>query len=219
MKILDEKELSAAEEERAIKQLQRVSIIVDVLFALMIFRLFTLMPNPTLDGFDRSNVTDVLLTSYLNYAAIGVGLVLTLLYWGLNNVVFNNLKRTNPLHSVLTIVQVFLLMLYLYFVKLDLEMDSPLVILIAQSVSLALAGFAALLAWYYANRNNLVSKKLTTEELDKIYLKIMPEPIVSVLTIPFAWFGPGIWTASWLLLIPVGMLSKYLRGKIVKRKQ
>ncbi|WP_420580799.1 hypothetical protein [Reichenbachiella sp.] len=217
MKIFDEKKLTEAEEERCIRQLDRVSTIVDVLFALMIFRLFTLMPNPTLDGFDSSNVTEILLTSYLNYAAIIIGLTLTLLYWGQNNTIFNNLKRTSSFHSVLTIVQVFTMMLYIYFVKLDLEMDSPLIIMLAQSITLALAGFVGISAWYYANRNNLISDKLTTKELDKIYLKIMPEPIVSVLTIPFAWFGPDIWSASWLLLVPVGMLSKYWRSKIVSR--
>jgi hypothetical protein len=98
-----------------------------------------------------------------------------------------------------------------------MEMDAPVIVLIMESITLAIAGFISLYTWYYSIKNDLISSTLTKEEMDKTYLKLMPEPIVSVLTIPFAQFGPGIWTASWLLLIPVGMLSKYWRRKLVKR--
>lgn len=206
-----------AQKERGKYQLGRVSTIMDVLYALMIFRVFTLMPNPSLDHFDSTNVSEVLMSSIINYAAIAVAIVLILLYWNLNNIQFNNLTRTNGRHAVLSIIQVFFLMLYLYFVKLDLELEAPLIVMIMESVTLAIAGFISLYAWHYSNISKIVSESLTKEEKNQIYLKLMPEPIVSVLTIPFAYFGPGIWTASWLLLVPVGMLSKYFRSRIVKR--
>jgi hypothetical protein len=65
----------------------------------------------------------------------------------------------------------------------------------------------------------LIGKKISKEEQDKVYLKLIPEPVVSVLSFPFAVFGPDIWTLSWLLLIPVGYLSKRWQTKIVKKSQ
>jgi len=219
MELSKQNEETDAQKQRGKYQLKRVQTIVDVLFALMIFRIFTLMPDPEIDHFDKTNVTEVLTHSYLNYATIAIGMILLLLYWGLNNVQFNNLKRTDGKHAVLTILQVFFLMLYLYFIRLDMQLDAPVIVLAMESVTLAIAGFISLYTWYYSIKNNLISSTLTKDEIGKTYLKLMPEPIVSVLTIPFAQFGPGIWTASWLLLIPVGMLSKYLRNKMMNSEQ
>jgi len=50
------------------------------------------------------------------------------------------------------------------------------------------------------------------------YLKLMPEPITSRLTIPFAVFGPDIWTASWLLMIPVSYTLKRIRTRMEEKK-
>ena len=47
-----------------------------------------------------------------------------------------------------------------------------------------------------------------------MYLKYLPEPIVSVLTLPLAYFGPLVWTLGWLLLIPVGWGLKKYRHRI-----
>jgi nitrogen fixation-related uncharacterized protein len=63
----------------------------------------------------------VLSESYLNYSVIIIGLVLVILYWGMNNLQFGNLERTDSRHATLSILQVFTLMLYIYFVRLDLQ--------------------------------------------------------------------------------------------------
>jgi hypothetical protein len=52
---------------------------------------------------------------------------------------------------------------------------------------------------------------LTSLERDQVYLKLMPEPITAILTIPFASIGPNYWTFSWLLLIPVSWILKKIR--------
>jgi len=54
-------------------------------------------------------------------------------------------------------------------------------------------------------------------ELDKTYLKLMPEPITSLLTFPFAVFGADIWTASWLLMVPVSYILKRIRIRMKTR--
>ncbi len=204
------KEVTEALVERGEKQLFRLSVIIDVLYALMIYKLFTLMPNPQIDGFGREELFKVLTESYLNYTVILIGLVLVIIYWGLSNLQFGNLKRTNSKHSVISIVQIFTLMLYIYFVRLDAEFEGEVLLMQLQSAFLAIAGFLSLWSWHYALKHDLVSNAPTEIEKETLYFKLVPEPLVSLLTLPLAYFGPLIWTLGWLLLIPVGWaLKKY----------
>ena len=211
-------EITPAIIERGERQLNRIMIIIDVLYALMIFQLFMMMPRPEIDNFTANELVTVLRTSYINYLAMFVGMVLILLYWGQNHVVFGNLDRTDGTLSVIAILQTFILMLYLYFVRLDLEMGGQTLVLRMESVSLAIAGGIGVWAWHYANKRQLFSDKLSDLEVNKTYVKLMPEPITSILTIPFAVFGPDIWTLSWLLMIPVSYILKRIR-KRMKSKQ
>lgn len=212
------KDPSSAQMDRGKRQLFRLEVLIDVLFALMIYKLFTLMPNPQVDGFGRAQLYEVLTTSYLNYTVIIIGLVLILLYWGMNNMQFGNLERTDGKHATLSILQVFSLMIYIYFVRLDAEFEGEVFLMQAQSIFLAIAGFLSVGSWHYANKNGLVGDAPSELEKDRIYIKLMPEAIVSILTIPLAWFGPIIWTIGWLLLIPVEMISKAIQKKMKASK-
>ena len=208
------KEITQALIERGEKQLLRLGVIVDVLYALMIYKLFTLMPNPEIDGFGRDELYEVLTESYLNYTVILIGLVLVILYWGMNNLQFGNLKRTNSTHSALSILQIFSLMLYIYFVRLDAQFAGEVTLMQMQSLFLAIAGFLSVWSWHYALKNNLVSDAPTNLEKETMYIKFLPEPLVSVLTFPLAWFGAGVWTLGWLLLIPIGWAVKKYRHNL-----
>lgn len=213
--LTSKKEITEAIIERGGKQLFRLAVIIDVLYALMIYKLFLLMPNPEIDGFGRDELYKVLTESYLNYTVITIGLVLIILYWGMSNLQFGNLKRTNSTHSALSILQVFSLMLYIYFVRLDAQFEGVVLLMQMQSLFLALAGFLSVGSWHYALKNNLVSDAPSKLEKETMYIKFLPEPVVSLLTFPLAWFGPGIWTLGWLLLIPAGWLAKKFIPKIL----
>ncbi len=204
-----------ATRERGEKQLFRLSVIIDVLYALMIYKLFTLMPNPEIDGFGREQLVQVLTKSYLNYTVILIGLVLVILYWGLSNTQFGNLKRTNSFHATLSILQVFTLMLYIYFVRLDAEFEGERFLMQMQSLFLAAAGFLSVWSWHYALKNDLVSDAPTQIEKEALYIKLIPEPLVSAITFPLAFFGPLVWTLGFLLLIPVGWGLKKYRHRLV----
>jgi len=211
-------ELTDAMKERGGKQLFRLAIIIDVLYALMIYKIFLFLPRPEVDGFTKEDLVEVLATSYLNYLVMLVGFVLIIIYWMQSNLQFGNLERTDGKHATLSILQVISLMIYLYFVRLDVELDGAIIALQMESVFLALAGFLAVWSWHHSIKHNLVTDTLTALEKDKIYLKLFPEPIVAVLTFPFAIFGPDIWTLSWLLLIPVGIILKRVRKRLKEKK-
>jgi hypothetical protein len=139
------------------------------------------------------------------------------MYWGMNNLMFGNLDRTDGRHASFAILQVFSLMLYIYFVRLDAEFEGEVFLMQAQSFFLALAGFLAVGSWHYALKADLVSDAPTEIEKDRMYIKLMPEAIVSVITFPLAWFGPLVWTLGWLLLIPVEMISKRVQRNLKAR--
>ena len=105
-------------------------------------------------------------------------------------------------------------MLYIYFVRLDAQFEGEVFLMQMQSLFLALAGFLSVWSWHYANKNNLVSDAPTKLEKDNMYIKFLPEPVVSALTFPLAWFGPLVWTLGWLLLIPAGWVTKKIIPKI-----
>lgn len=211
--LFKKKDISDAIVERGEKQLTRLGVIMDVLFALMIYKLFTFMPNPDLDGFGREELYKTLSESYLNYTVILIGLVLVLLYWGLNNAQFGNLERTDGKHATLSILQVFSLMMYIYFVRLDAQFGGEVLLMQLQSVFLAIAGFLSVWTWHYAIKNDLVSNAPTKPEKDNLYIKLLPEPTVSLLTFPLAYFGPLVWTLGWLLLIPANWIVKRIIAK------
>ncbi len=197
-----------AAKARGARQLIRLEVMIDVLFALMIYKLFTLMPNPDIDGFGRDELYEVLTKSYLNYTVIIIGLVLVLIYWGMNNLQFGNLNRTDGKHATLSILQVFSLMLYIYFVRLDAQFEGEVFLMQLQSTFLALAGFLSVASWYYAIKNGLVSEDPTELEKEKMYIKLLPEPIVASLTFPLAYFGPREWAQRELQPIPAGHPSE-----------
>ena len=99
-------ELSPAEEDRGLKQLLRLGTLIDVLYGLMIFRLFLLLPRPEVDNFGAAELVEVLKTSYLNYLVMAVGIVLVIIYWQQSNLVFGNLERTDGKHATISILQV-----------------------------------------------------------------------------------------------------------------
>ncbi|MFC2102206.1 hypothetical protein ACFLS7_04355 [Bacteroidota bacterium] len=208
-------QLADAVRERGARQLMRVGIITDVLFALMIFQIFMFLPRPEVDQFDATNLVQVLTESYVNYLVMLVGIILILTYWNQHNLQFGNLEMTDGRHSTLSILQVVSLMVYLYFIRLDMELGTQVILLLMQSIFLALAGFFSIWSLHYAVKSKMISGTLSKEEINGIYLKIMPEPVVSVLTIPFAWISPLAWTLSWLLLIPVSYFLKKIRARQV----
>ena len=204
---------------REMRQLIRLQTLIDVVYGITLFRIFLFLPRPEVDGFGAKDLVKVLSESYLNYMMIIVGIFMLIVYWGQSNIQFGNLKRTKTPHAIFSILQVVFLLIYFYFVRLDVEFDGAEIALQMESIFLALAGFMSILGWHYAVKNDLVDDSVTSEEKYQVYLRLYPEPIVSVLTFPFAFLGPDAWTAAWLLLIPVNMISKRVINKVKQKAE
>ena len=120
------------------------------------------------------------------------------------------------MHAVLAVVQMICLMIYLYFVRFDMEFDGLKLALQMESIFLALAGFIGAFNWRYARLNGLTSDQIDSNEERSIFYGILPEPIASLFTLPFAAYGPTIWTISFLAIIPIDYIFKKIgRGNKV----
>jgi uncharacterized membrane protein len=204
-----------ADDEREARQLGRLQTLIDVVFALLIVRILVLMPNPTgITWTGRKDLLDFLAAHSGRFEVILVGTVFILIYWVQNNKTFGNLRRTDGTHAALSIVQVVLLLLYFYFVRMGVEFKGDIASLFFQSVFLALAGFTAVAAWSYALKDRrLLSESITGLEARELRFSIMSEPITALFTIPFAWLGAGWWTLAWLANI---LISRLLKRRLPK---
>ena len=209
------KELAPGAEERGLKQLSRLATVMDILFAMAVFKLFTFLPNPDLDHFDSSTINNLFSAYSVNFLVIVVGIVLVLMYWNLSNQQTGNLIRTDSFHASLSILHVLCLLMYLYFIRLDIQLDGQRLALQMESIFLALAGFLSVYAYLYAKDRGFISDQIPKEQQRKMTFKFLTEPITAALTFPFAVFGPDIWTLAWLLMVPVG----FILGKIRDRGQ
>ncbi len=202
-------ERTLAQQERDKRQLGRLQTLIDVVFGLLIIRLFMLLPHLTNPKSGNIDPLVIFTEGGENFVMFVIGFVIVSIYWYQNNKTTGNLVSTDAKHTTLSIVQLMFLLLYFYSIRLDMDTQSDVLALFMQSVSLALAGFTGVLAWVYASkRSDLISEAVTPEEGNEIRISILTEPLAATLTIPFAFIGPGAWNLAWLSVILIGGLLK-----------
>ena len=203
------KEKTQAQKERDATQLRRLQMLMDVVFGVLLIRIFTFLPHPVKSETGAFDPLMIFTEAGENFIMFIIGFILITIYWIQNNKTTGNLVATDGKHTVLSIMQLLFLLLYLYSVRLDMETQSDVLALFMQSVSLALAGFAGVAAWIYATRHaEIVSEAVTAEEANELKISILSEPLAAAFTIPFAFIGPGIWNLSWLSVIVFGIFLK-----------
>lgn len=196
-----------AQKERDANQLRRLQTLMDVVFGVLIIRIFTILPQPAevlTEGSDP-----LLIFGEGKFIMFIIGIILISIYWFQSNKTNGNLVATDGKHSFLSILQILFLLLYFYSIGLDSATHSDVLALFMQSVSLALAGFAGVAGWLYARKGaELVSEAVSGEEAGALTISILAEPIAALVTIPFAFIGPLAWNLSWLSAILIGTILK-----------
>jgi len=211
------KEKTQAQVERDASQLRRLHTLMDVVFGVLLIRIFTLLPHPTKPETGSFDPLVIFTEGGENFIMFIIGFILITIYWIQSNKTSGNLVATDGKHTILSILQLLFLLLYLYSVRLDMETQSDVLALFMQSVSLALAGFAGVAAWVYASkRTDLVSEAVSPQEANELKISILAEPLAALVTIPFAFIGPGIWNLSWLSVILFSIFLKKIHKKKYK---
>jgi uncharacterized membrane protein len=195
--------------ERESRQLRRLETLIDVVFAIVIWRAFMLIPRPGEGGWNWDSITDMLASNILTLVIVMIGVVVAIVYWLQNNALFGNLDRTDSLHTPLSILQIFFLLLFLYSIRIGATLEASPGTRAFESCTAALVGIAAALGWSYAIKNRrLVSPDLSDQEARDLQIRILAEPITALITLPCAFIGPWIWEASWLSYPLIASLLK-----------
>jgi len=204
--------------EQGKKYLRRLETFLDVVYALLFFRILHYLPHSEdMAWTDKPlGLLSLLWANADELLRIIVGLGLTIIYWNLNNKLFGPLARTNGRHAILALLQMFFVCLFIYFAISDPALaggpSSPAL----QSVSLFIAGFVGLWGWSYARKNRLVNEDLTEAEKDRVARSGLIEPITALLNTPLAFVGPIAWTLGWFI-IPFPVIWVIRKSKSPKK--
>jgi uncharacterized membrane protein len=205
---LKEKKRTEADLLHDDRLLKRIQTLVDVVYGLILFELFLLLPKPTKEIIVEGKVKELFNEHGAEILTGAMGIMWVIQYWGQSNTMFGYLKRTNKTITSMAIFQLFVLMLYLYFIMVDNEIGGHVYTLILQSICLAIAGIIGIVIWRYASLNAMLFDELKQDQRHKIQLSILPEPIAAIITIPVAFLGPTWYSIVWFSVAPLGILLK-----------
>ena len=103
--------------EQGKKHLKRLETFLDVVYALLFFRILHYLPHSEdMAWADKPlGLLSLLWANADELLRIIVGMGLTIIYWNLNNKLFGSLVRTNGRHAILALLQMFFVCLFIYF--------------------------------------------------------------------------------------------------------
>ena len=197
-------------------QLERLSVLTDVVYGVALVLVVTWLPLP-----EESHSTgavwlfDLWVEYSNNIIAVIIGLAFTIIYWIRSNTLMTALDRTDGVHTGLSIASVFFLLLLLYVVRVSAEVAAPSR-RAGESIAVALIGIAAGTAWWWARRKGLVREGITKEEMLGVQIEAFAEPLAALVTLPFAFVGELAWNLSWLAYIPI---AAFLRRRGAKDQE
>jgi uncharacterized membrane protein len=201
------------ETRRGVIQLRRLQTLTDVVYAIVLFRLFLLIPRPGDAGWGWGSISAFVGDNVFVLVLIVIGLAFTIIYWSQNNELSSRLERTDGRHTAISITQIFLLLLFLYSLRLGIELGGSTATRAFESITAALVGFSGAWSWSYAKKNRrLLREDVTDEEANTIADRILAEPIAATITIPVAFVGPIFWELAWLTYPLIHRLLKRRRG-------
>ena len=196
-------------ERQGILQLKRLEILMDVVFALIIWRIFMILPRPDGESAQWDSVLHMLQTSWDSFLLVVLSTVIVIVFWIQNNNLLGKLKCTDTIHTTLSIFQLLFMLLLLYSIGLGVRYEGELVTKVMESVSALLVGLFAYLGWRYAvNNKNLIEDDVSESEIRQALKQNKAEPITAAITIPFAFVGPFAWELSWFLYPVIKYLFK-----------
>ena len=190
--------MSKAEESK--KQLVRLERLTDLVFALVIWRIFMLLPRPNFDNPEWETIWDMLSSEWSSFVVPVLAILIVIIYWLQSNSLLGKLQRTDAIHTGITIFQLFFLLFYLYALGLGIGAGSAADTRVLESSAALLVGATAYLGWWYAcQKGNLLADDVSAEDIKQANNSNLAEPMTAMLTIPAAFIGPWAWEFSWFI--------------------
>jgi uncharacterized membrane protein len=193
-------------------QLQRLARMIDVVYAIIIWRAFMLLPRPTAEQLNWDHIGAFLSDNLGGFLVVTIGIVVTIIYWIQNNTLFGNLRSTDSRHTILSILQLFFLLIFLVSLRLGIDLGASNFTRAFESIAAAMVGIAGGWGWLYAVKNHrLLLPEVTEPYALRLRDRILAEPITAIITLPFAFVGPILWEISWLVYPLVVKLAGHHR--------
>lgn len=195
--------------EMARAQLRRLGTLTDCVYAVALVLVMQWLPLPaeSLAGGDEIRLLDLFAEYSSNMMAIQIGLVFIVVYWLRSNQLSAHVDRTDGVHTAFSIASVAGLLLLLYIVRVSAEVAAP-ARRAGESTAVILIGVMGAAAWAHARRKGLVREGISRRDGLKVQLEAFTEPIVALITVPFAFVGEISWNLAWLAYFPVAAILR-----------
>jgi uncharacterized membrane protein len=199
------------------RQLRRLETFLDVAYAVLFVDFIMYLPHTEDMAWTDLpyGLLSLLIDNSTDLLRLIIAVGLTLISWNLTHKLLGPLERTNPRHTLLSLLQLIFVCLFLFFAIADPELVS-VSSTVGQSLSLALSGFIGIAGWAYARKNGLVRADLSESDRDAVLRNAIVEPVTALLNTGFAFVGPGAWTAGWFV-IPMVLVSA--RSRVERRRK
>lgn len=172
--------------------LLRLERLSDVVYGIILWQLFMLIPTPDSVGKQWDSLGAYLADSGLTIAVVLVGIGWLIVYWLQSNRLFGVLEATDGVHSALSILQLFFLFVFLYSMKLGVDIGGVRGTWALEGCSATAVGLCSSLAFERARRNRrLLHPEVSDDEARQMAIRSRAEPITTGITIPFALI-PGL---------------------------
>ena len=190
-------------------QLSRLERLSDVIYALVLWRLFTLIPKPVSAEGAWHSFSEYLSENGFTLAIVVIGVMFVIIYWLQSNTLLGNLEKSDSKHTILIIIQLFVLLLFLMSMNMGVVLGGSVFTRLLESITAALTGLSGALAWRYGIRNRrLIQPDVSDFDARKILDGVLAEPLTALMTIPFA-FATNIASITFCefpeVLIPIKM--------------
>lgn len=198
-----------SEKRKSVLQMKRLETLTDVVYGIVLWRLFMLIPRPGVGDAAWESIGAYFSQNALTLVIVAIGLLVTIIYWVQSNALFGNLQRTDGRHTALSICQLFFLLVFLYSLRFGILVGPSPGPRAFESIAAAMVGLFGILAWNYAMKNRrLLQPDLSDEDAKALASRIRAEPLTALITIPFAFIGPFLWEIAWLIYPGVTALVK-----------
>ncbi len=124
---------------RGSRHLRRLEMLIDVVFALLIWDIVSTLPIPGGSDLDVAGLGEFI-GGNLDFGVVLIGIVIVLNYWAQNNAHSGELEATDSTHALLSILQLFFLLFYTYAAALGMQFEGDETALALQSFTLLIAG-------------------------------------------------------------------------------
>ena len=190
-------------------QLQRLARMVDVVYAIFIWRVFTLLPQPTAEQLSWEHIGSFLSANIGDFLWLVIGIVVAIIHC---RIMFC-LGICNPLIVAYDLaIRTFFSADISLSMRLGIELGGSNGTRLFESMAVAMVGISGGWGWSYVIKNHrLLFPEVTEQYAYQLRDRFLAEPITACFTVPFAFVGPVLWEISWLSYPLVVLLVKRRR--------